>query len=136
LGRSRGGFTTKIHAVVDLKGRPLHVTLTPGKRHDMVAADEHLEHAQGRALIGDRGYDSDRLARKIRRRGKKVLICCNPTRKRKRRRLDPKLYRHRFRVECFFHDIKRFRAVASRYDKTAPNYLATVELACAWRWLN
>ena len=39
------------------------------------------------------------------------------------------------RDECFFHDIKRFRAIASRYDKTARNFLATVELACAWRWL-
>lgn len=57
LGRSRGGFTTKIHAVTDIKGRPLHVTLTPGNRHDMVAADELLEHAQGRAFIGDTGYD-------------------------------------------------------------------------------
>ena len=50
LGRSRGGFTTKLHAVTDGKGRPLHVTLTPGNRHDMVAADELLEHAQGRYL--------------------------------------------------------------------------------------
>jgi transposase len=136
LGRSRGGFTTKIHAVTDAKGRPLHVTLTPGNRHDMVAAEELLEHAQGRAFIGDTGYDSDDLTRKIRRRGMKVVICCNPTRKRNRRRLDRKLYRIRYRVECLFHDLKRFRAVASRYDKTARNYLAMVELACAWRWLN
>jgi transposase len=102
----------------------------------MVAAAELLEHAQGRALIGDIGYDSDDLARKIRRRRMKVVICCNPTRKRKRRRLDRKLYRRRYRVECLFHDLKRFRAVASRYDKTARNYLAMVELACAWTWLN
>jgi len=102
----------------------------------MVAAEELLEHAQGRAFIGDTGYDSDDLTRKIRRRGMKVVICCNPTRKRNRRRLDRKLYRIRYRVECLFHDLKRFRAVASRYDKTARNYLAMVELACAWRWLN
>ena len=102
----------------------------------MIAADELLEHAQGRAFIGDTGYDSDDLARKIRRRGMKVVICCNPTRKRNRRRLDRKLYRRRYLVECLFHDVKRFRAVASRYDKTARNYLAMVELACAWTWLN
>ena len=102
----------------------------------MTVADELLAHAQGRAFIGDTGYDSDDLAHKIRRRGMKVVICCNPTRKRNRRRLDRKLYRKRYRVECLFHDLKRFRAVASRYDKTARHYLSMVELACAWRWLN
>jgi transposase len=102
----------------------------------MTVADELLEHAQGRAFIGDTGYDSDDLARKIRRRGMKVVICCNPTRKHNRRRLDRRVYRRRYRVECLFHDLKRFRAVASRYDKTAVNYLGTVELACAWKWLN
>ena len=101
----------------------------------MVAADELLEHAQGRAFIGDTGYDSDDLARKIRRRGMKVVICCNPSRKRNRRRLDRKLYRRRYLVERLFHDLKRFRAVASRYDKTARNYLAMVEIASAWKWL-
>ena len=136
MGRSRGGFSTKIHVITDGKGRPLHVTLTPGHRHEITVADELLAHAQGRALIGDTGYDSDALTRKIRRRGMKVVICCNPTRKRNRRRLDRQLYRQRYRVECLFHDLKRFRAVASRYDKTARNYLAMVEIACAWRWLN
>ena len=98
----------------------------------MVAADELLEHAQGRALIGDAGYDSDDLTSKIRRRKMKVVICCNPTRKKNRRRLDRQLYQQRYLVECFFRDIKRFRAVASRYDKSARNFLAMVELACAW----
>jgi len=102
----------------------------------MTVADELLEHAQGRAFIGDTGYDSDDLARKIRRRGMKVVIRCNPTRKHNRRRLDRRTYRRRYRVECLFHDLKRFRAVASRYDKTAVNYLGIVELACAWKWLN
>ena len=102
----------------------------------MTVADELLANAQGAAFIGDTGYDSDDLARKIRRKGMKVVICCHPTRKRKRRRLDRSLYRQRFHVECCFHHFKRFRAVSSRFDKTARNYLATVELACAWRWLN
>lgn len=101
----------------------------------MTVADELLAHAQGRALIGDTGYDSDELAQKIRNRGMKVVISCNPTRKHNRRRLDRRLYRQRYRVECLFHDLKRFRAVASRYDKTARNYLGMVEVACAWKWL-
>ena len=102
----------------------------------MTAADELVEHSQGRAFIADTGYDSDRLARKIRRRGMKVVICPNPTRKRNRCRLDRKLYGQRFRIECLIHKLKSCRAVASRYDKSARNYLATVEVACAWTWLN
>ena len=102
----------------------------------MTVADELLAHANGRAFIGDTGYDSDDLARKIRRRGMKVVICCNPSRKRRRRRLDRKLYRRRYLVEVFFHHLKRFRAVATRYDKTARNYLAIVHVACVTRWLN
>lgn len=102
----------------------------------MTVADELLAHAQGRAFIGDTGYDSDRLARKIRRRGMKVVICSHPTRKRNRCRLDRRLYRRRYRIECLFHALKRFRAIASRYEKTARNYLSIIELACAYTWLN
>ena len=60
----------------------------------------------------------------------------NPTRKYNRRRKDPRLYRLRGKVENFFHDIKRFRAVASRYEKTARNFLAVVHIACIFQWLN
>ena len=102
----------------------------------MTVADELLAHAQGRAFIGDTGYDSNRLARKIRRKGMKVVICCSQKRKRGRRRLDRGLYRRRYLVECFFHQLKRFRAIATRYEKTARNYLAFIELACVWLWLN
>src|SRR5262249_59942688 len=56
---SRGGFSTKLHAVVDIKGRPLHIALTPGQRHEMIAADELLAHAQGKALIGDTGRSEE-----------------------------------------------------------------------------
>jgi transposase len=97
----------------------------------MTKANELLEYAQGRALIGDTGYDSDAFVRNVRRRGMKVVICCSPTRKKNRRRLDEELYRRRYKVECSFHGLKRFRAVASRYDKSATNYLAMVEIACA-----
>jgi len=102
----------------------------------MTVADELLAHAQGRAFIGDTGYDSDDLTRKIRRRGMKVVVCTNPTRKRGRRRLDKRLYGRRYRVEVFFHHLKRFRAVATRYEKIAVNYLGLVHLACALQWLN
>jgi transposase len=102
----------------------------------MIAADELLEHARGKALIGDTGYDSNEFRRKIRARGMKPVICCHPTRRYRKTRLDRKLYRTRYRVECSFHSLKRFRAVATRYDKTRENYLAMVLVACISLWLN
>ena len=97
-------------------------------------AEELIAHARGRALIADTGYDADRIVDAVRARGMKPVIHCNPTRKRKRR-LDRTLYRVRYHVELFIHHIKRFRAVATRYDKTSRNYLALVELVCAFLWL-
>ena len=97
-------------------------------------AEELIAHARGRALIADTGYDADRIVDAVRAQDMKPVIHCNPTRKRKRR-LDRKLYRLRYHVECFIHRIKRFRAVATRYEKTARNYLALVHLVCAFLWL-
>ena len=134
MGRSRGGFSTKLHAVVDTKARPIHITLTAGQRHEMIAADELLAHARGKALIGDTGYDSNRFRQAIRDRGMKAVINSKPERPRKLP-ASRKLYRRRFLVEIFFHNLKRFRAIATRYEKTARNYLALVQVACARLWL-
>jgi transposase len=100
----------------------------------MVAADELLEHSRGRAVIGDTGYDSNEFIASVRARGKKPVIHSKPERK-KKHRLDRTLYGQRYLVEGFFHNLKRFRAVATRYEKTATNYLGLVQLACAWLWL-
>ena len=100
----------------------------------MVAADELLAHARGRALIGDTGYDSNRFIKAVRAKGMKPVIHSKPERK-KKHRLARALYRRRYLVECFFHSLKRFRAIATRYEKTARNYLALVQLACASLWL-
>ncbi|MEZ4255483.1 MAG: IS5 family transposase [Polyangiales bacterium] len=134
MGRSRGGVSTKLHAVVDTQGRPLHVTVTPGQRHEMTAAPELLAHARGKALIGDTGYDSNAFRRAVRSKGMTAVIHGKPERKRTPR-LVRSLYRQRYVVEVFFHNLKRFRAVATRYEKTAKNYLALVQLACALLWL-
>jgi len=101
----------------------------------MIKADELLTHARGRALIGDTGYDSGPFANRIRARGLKVVICAHPTRKRARR-IDRRLYRKRYVVEVFFHNLKRCRAIATRFEKTARNYLALVHVACIWLWLS
>ena len=125
LGRSRGGFSTKLHVVVDTKARPVYIALTPGHRHEMMAAGDLLAHARGKALIGDTGYDSNAFLAAVRAKGMKPVIHSKP-----------ELYRQRYLVEVFFHNLKRFRAIATRSEKTARNYLAILQVACAWLWLN
>jgi transposase len=101
----------------------------------MIAAPALLDFARGTALVGDTGYDSNEFRAEIRARGLKPVIHSKPERKRALP-LDRELYRRRYLVECFFHHLKRCRAIATRYEKTAQNYLALVQLACAWLWLN
>ena len=134
MGRSRGGFSTKIHAIVDAKGRPLYVTLTPGERHEMVAARELLDHAHGNAFIADTGYDSNEFRAEIKARGLKPVIHSKPERSRALP-LDRKLYRIRYLVEVCFHELKRFRAIGTRYDKTKTSFLALIQVACICLWL-
>jgi transposase len=135
LGRSRGGFSTKVHALVDTKGRPLHIELTPGQQHESTVAEAIIaSHARGEALIADTGYDSDAIRSQAKSQQIKPVIHANPTRKRKLR-LDRRRYAKRYRVEVFFHDLKRFRAIATRFEKTARNYLGFLHLACSMIWL-
>jgi transposase len=112
----------------------LHVVLSPGHRHEATKADELIEHAQGRAFVADTGYDSDHIRNALRRKRIKAVIKPNPSRK-KKPRLDRRLYDRRYLVECFFHQLKRFRAIATRYEKTARNYGSLVNLVCACLWL-
>lgn len=101
----------------------------------MIAAPELLEHARGKALIGDTGYDSNEFLEAVRAKGMKPVIHPKPERNQPHR-LARRLYRQRYIVEVFFHTLKRFRAVATRYEKTARNYLALVQIACAKIWLD
>lgn len=100
----------------------------------MSIADELLEHARGKALIADTGYDSNRFRQAVRDHGMKPVIGSKPERPRKLPK-SRKLYDKRYLVEIFFHNLKRFRAIATRYEKTARNFLALVQLACARIWL-
>jgi transposase len=127
-------FSTKLHAVVDFLGRPLYVELTPGQQHEATLAASLITKAEGRACIADAGYDAGHIRYAIRARGMKDVIPSNPTR-RTIRRYDKKLYRQRYLVEVFFHTLKSFRRIATRYEKTSRNYLAIVHLACALHWL-
>jgi transposase len=109
--------------------------LTAGQTHEATVAASLLEHADGRAFIGDTGYDAERIRAAAAARGMRVVIPSHPTRATEHR-LDKKLYRIRYRIECLFHRLKRCRRLATRYEKTGRNYLAFVHLACALIWIS
>jgi len=101
----------------------------------MVAALELLDFARGKALIGDTGYDSNDFRAEIKARGMKPVIHSKPERKRALP-LDRRLYKRRYLVEVFFHHLKRFRGIATRFEKTRASYLAMVQVGCIALWLN
>jgi transposase len=101
----------------------------------MTKAGDLLVHAVGKACIADTGYDAEHLRDAITFLGMKPVIPSQPTRA-KLRRPDKQLYALRYLVEVFFHGLKRFRRLASRYEKSARNYLALIHIACVRMWLN
>ena len=128
LGRSRGGFGTKIHGSFDGLGHPVELTLTPGQASDIGQATELLADHEPDAVIGDKGYDGDEFVATIEARGAEAVI---PP---KKNRLQPREYdRHTYKernlVERFWSKAKQFRRVATRYEKKAVNFLAFVQMA-------
>jgi transposase len=135
MGRSRGGLTTKIHAIVDANGLPMLLKLTAGQAHDGRSAADMLGHmGKGQILLADRAYDSDALRQMLADQGAWANIKPMPRRVRVLA-FSKFLYRYRNLVERFFSKIKHFRAVATRYENHAENYLALVKLASARIWM-
>ena len=135
MGRSRGGLTTKIHALVDAEGRPITLKLTAGQAHDGKSAADMLDGiGSGQILLADRAYDSDGLRHSLEQRGAWANV--RPLAHRIHKpAFSPFLYRYRNLVERFFNKLKHFRAVATRFEKHDANYLALVKLASARIWM-
>jgi transposase len=135
MGRSRGGLTTKIHAVVDANGNPFRLKLTEGQAHDGRSAQDMLDSVgPGQTLLADRAYDSDALREALAKRRAKANIKPMPNRV-NIPQFSKKLYRKRNLVERFFNKLKHFRAIATRFEKHDANYLALVKLASARIWM-
>ena len=135
MGHSRGGLTTKIHAVVDAEGRPFRFALTPGQAHDGRSAEGLIgELRQGSILLADRAYDSNAIREFAQSR--KAWANIPPKRTRKGTFLfSPWVYRQRNCVERFFNKLKQFRGIATRYDKNPANFLAAIKLASVQIWI-
>lgn len=135
MGRSRGGLTTKIHARVDAKGRPVRLLISPGNDHDAVCAEALLAGLdEGAVVIADKGYDADSIRACIRDQGAIPNIPNRSNRKTKFR-WTKAIYRERNHVERFFSKLKQFRRIATRYDKLGANFFAFVKLASVRIWL-
>lgn len=146
LGRSRGGFSTKIHVKAEGSGKPLAVAITPGQRHESTAFAGLMRQGavkrpgrgrpriRPRRVVGDKGYGSRAIRQGRRRRGIRATIP-RKANERRRGRFDREAYRQRNRVERLINRLKQFRRVATRYEKRGPAYRAMVVIACILLWL-
>jgi transposase len=134
LGYSRGGFGTKIHIAVDALGNPVSIHLSPGQDADVTHAKELIGDHEPDAVLADKGYDSDELVEHVEARGAEAVI---PPKKNRvePRAYDKDLYRERNKVERCVGLFKQFRRVATRYEKTARNFLGMVLLTAITIWL-
>jgi transposase len=128
LGRSRGGVSTKIHVAVDGLGKPTQILLSPGQDHDVTKAPDLLRDSQADKVIADKAYDSDSLIGQIEAQGATPVI---PSRQNRNepRDYDRQDYKKRNVVERFVNVLKQSRRVATRYEKTARNFLGFVLFA-------
>ena len=123
-----GGWTTKIHAVVDALGNPLRIILSVGQRADITQAKSLLAGYETNAVLADRGYDANELIDWLEQAHTEVVI---PAKKNRLvdRRIDENLYKDRNKVERYFNKLKQYRRVATRYEKTALSFAGFVYLA-------
>ena len=134
VGRSRGGRNTKIHALADAKGRLIAILLTGGEAHDCPVAERLIRRVKPpKRMLGDKAYDSAELREELDERGTKPVI---PNRSNRKQpfSFSKRLYKLRWRIESAFNRLKDFRRIATRYDRLARNYLASVCLAAALVW--
>ncbi len=134
LGRSCGGFSSKIHAKVDSLGRPLEFILTPGQESEINSAIDLVGDDISDYLLADRGYDCDAFREKLNGKG---IVPVIPGRKNRIQKIeyDFHIYKERNFIERFFNRIKNFRRIATRYDKTAVMFMGVLTLTGILMWL-
>ena len=136
MGRSRGGLTSKIHALVDGRGLPVELHLSEGQASDCNQADRLIEAVpEGSIFLADKAYDSDAIRERVEAQGAFANIPAKSNRT-KSFAFSAFLYRYRNLIERFFGKIKHARGLATRYDKRADNFLAAIKLFSTRLWIN
>ena len=134
VGTSRGGRSSKIHALVDLHGRALKLIITPGNSHDLKPAPELIAGLTEAIVVADKGYDSNKFREVIVEAGN---LSCIPVKKNAKTAhpLNRAHYKKRHRVENFFGRIKRHRRIATRYEKTKDSFEGMILIAAILDWI-
>ena len=134
FGRSRGGFSTKIHCVTDALGNPLEFLITPGNYADCTQFKELIKNLEFEAVLADKGYDSNSIVESIEKQGAESTI--PPRRNRKIQRFyDKEIYKERHKIENLFGWMKYYRRLFSRFDKLKHNFLGFVHFVGALMWI-
>jgi len=134
LGRSRGGFSTKIHLIVDGLGNPLNFILTAGQVNDITQAPSLLQGHRADYVIADKGYDANSLIALIEQMEAIPVIPARKNRK-EARFYDTHIYKERHLVECCINKLKWYRRIFSRYDKLASRFMGFLSFVAALIWL-
>jgi transposase len=134
LGRSRGGFSTKIHIAADALGNALRFILTGGERNDITQAEALVKDFAAEYVIADKGYDAAAFVLHLKARDAEAVIPSR-TNQRVQREIDTHLYQERHLIENQIGKLKQFRRVFSRFDKLAKNYLSFIYFASSVIWL-
>lgn len=137
LGRSRGGFSTKIHVTVDGLGNPLRLRLTAGQASDIGQAVALADGFEFEHLLADRGYAAQDFFDWVIEQEMEPVIPPHQSAKgeKAKRPYDKWLYRERHLIECFINKIKHYRRVFSRFDKLAGRYLGFLQFVSSLIWL-
>ena len=134
MGRSCGGFSTKIHAVCDALGNPLDFIITGGEVADCTQFEDLTKHLEFKAALADKGYDSNYIIEFIEKQGAEVII--PPKRNRKVQRFyDKEIYKERHKIENLFGFLKHYRRLFARFDKLKSIFTSFLHFVATLQWL-
>ena len=134
MGKSRGGQSTKIHATCDALGNPIRFILTPGQSSEFGQSNALIAGLSPDFVLGDKGYDSNDFVAEIEKSGARPVI---PSKKNRieQREYDQDIYKERNLIERLFQKLKRYRRIASRFERRAVHYLSMLHIASSVIWL-
>jgi transposase len=134
IGKTKGGWGTKIHIVVDGLGYPIDLLLTESQVNDNIVAEQLLKGKRSQNVIADKAYDTNNI-REMLAEEEKIAVIPNQGRRIERFEYDKDMYKERHLVECFFQKIKCWRRIATRYEKTIGMFTGMLTIACILTWV-